>query len=447
MSVHKTNASIMKIDLQKAYDVLDWGYMQSLLAKISLNLDPIRWIMACIENVNYVVLVNGIPSPFFRAEWGLRQGCPLSPLLFILAINALSLHINRAVEEKAYVPVKICKQIHISHNLFVDDVLLFAMLSKTSWMCFKTILDRFQRASWLAINKAKSILYHNETDEVTSSWISQLFGIDSRPLSEGIKYLGFHLKSKAYLKEDWRWLVERFFSKISLWEYRSLSLGGRVVLAQTVLMQMSVYWAHLYLLPASIIQAMNRISANFIWGAKDDRGKIHLSKLNLLTLPKKFGAWGLVDVRIFGKALVFKSLWRGIFDSNPWSAIIHQKYKKGRSLEFWLRFGSIAIKQGSTIWLSFKRIEKYFLNNLKWRIFSRRKIFISFDSFAGFRGNLQVPDPLLFYLHRSGIFTWNRVIKEWRGLSPLLKNATDFGLPQALSLLWDNLRLPLIKEA
>jgi len=204
MSVHNSNATIMKIDLQKAFDVLDWGYLQSLLAKIDLNSGPIRWIMARIENINYAVLINGCPSPFFRVERGLRQGCPLSPLLFILAIDALSLHINRAVAVKEYIPVKICKQIYISHNLFVDDVLLFAMLSKVTWLCIKSIMDRFQKASGLAINKAKSILYHNGTNETLTSWISQLFGIESRLLSDGIKYLGFRLKAKAYRKDDWR---------------------------------------------------------------------------------------------------------------------------------------------------------------------------------------------------------------------------------------------------
>ena len=133
----------MKINIQKAYDVLDWGYLQSLLAKIGLEQGLIRWIMACYENVNYVVLINGFPSPFFQAERGLRQGCPLSPLLFILAINTLSLHINHAVKLKRYAPIRICKNISISHNLFVDDVILFAMLTKVTWICIKSILDRF----------------------------------------------------------------------------------------------------------------------------------------------------------------------------------------------------------------------------------------------------------------------------------------------------------------
>lgn len=158
----------------------------------------------------------------------------------------------------------------------------------------------------------------------------------------------------------------------------------------------------------------------FHLGAKAERSKFHLSKLEFLSLPKNLGGWGLMDIRIFGRALLCKALWRGIFIPNPWSAIIRQKYLKGRSLEFWFRSGSLGIKQGSAIWLSFRRIEQYFLDNLKWRIFSGRKIFIGLDSFAGFKGNLQVPDPLLFHLHRSGlvISLGTELLKD--GMAPIL---------------------------
>lgn len=157
----KRNATILKIDLQKAYDCLDWGFLRCLLVKISLNNGITNWIMACVEMVNFLVIINGIPSPFFSASRGLRQGCPLSPLLFILAMNTLSLHINKAVEESRAFPLKVCRGISISHNLFVDDIILFGMLCKISWACFFVILDNFQKATGLKINSEKSAFFHN----------------------------------------------------------------------------------------------------------------------------------------------------------------------------------------------------------------------------------------------------------------------------------------------
>jgi len=92
-----TDAAILKIDLEKAYDCLDWGFLRILLEKIGLRAHGINWGMACVENVKYSVIINGSPSSFFQAERGLRQGCPLSPLLFILVMNALSTQINKAL--------------------------------------------------------------------------------------------------------------------------------------------------------------------------------------------------------------------------------------------------------------------------------------------------------------------------------------------------------------
>lgn len=158
MLSNRTKAAILKIDLQRAYHCVHWGFIRCLLAKIGLKSMVINWIMACIEDVNYAIIINGFPTPFFSAERGLRQGCPLSPLLFILVMNSLSLHINKAVTEKTCKPVRICRNNFILHNLFVDDVLIFAMLCRVTWTCLNEILDRFQRATGLQINKSKSIM-------------------------------------------------------------------------------------------------------------------------------------------------------------------------------------------------------------------------------------------------------------------------------------------------
>lgn len=88
--------------------------------------------MGCVENINFSVIINGTPSPFFKAEPGLGHGCPVSPLLFILVMNTLSIHLNKAASGFSFRPIKMCKDFFLSHNLFVDDILIFAMLCKAS---------------------------------------------------------------------------------------------------------------------------------------------------------------------------------------------------------------------------------------------------------------------------------------------------------------------------
>jgi len=61
------------------------------------------------------------------------------------------------------------------------------------------------------------------------------------------------------------WLVGHFYKKICRWEFKFLSMGGRITLTHTVITQLGVYWAHLYHLPLTIIKRLNKITANFIW--------------------------------------------------------------------------------------------------------------------------------------------------------------------------------------
>jgi len=142
----KLGATILQLDLKKAYDSLDWGFLRCILCKIGLKKESIGWIMARVENVNFVVLINGHPTNFFAAARGLRQGCSLSPLLFILAMDSLSLHINCAVKEDHHRPIRICRGSFISHSLFVDDIMIFDMLCRLTWECIHGILRNFQKA-------------------------------------------------------------------------------------------------------------------------------------------------------------------------------------------------------------------------------------------------------------------------------------------------------------
>jgi hypothetical protein len=72
----KTKALILKLDLRKAFDCIDWDYLRLILTQSGFSPPFINWIMSGVTSANFSVLVNGEPSPFFRSGRGLRQGCP-----------------------------------------------------------------------------------------------------------------------------------------------------------------------------------------------------------------------------------------------------------------------------------------------------------------------------------------------------------------------------------
>lgn len=204
-------------------------------------------------------------------------------------MNTLSIQLNRAASGFCFKSIMIAKDFYLSHNLFVDDILVFAMLHKASWQCLFLIFDRFQSASGICINKDKSKLYHNETDVDTAHWIASLFGIEALTIDNGMKYLGFTLKPKGYKLGDWSWLLDRFYNRISGWEIRLLSLAGRLILIQAVLSQLAIYWVHLFFLPSPVINKMKPYAANFLWGGKTFQSKIHLVKMDSIAKSKKSG--------------------------------------------------------------------------------------------------------------------------------------------------------------
>lgn len=110
-----------------------------------------------------------------------------------------------------------------------------------------------------------------------------------------------------------------------------------------------------------------------------------------------------------------------------------EKYMKGRDMEYWFRKGRIGAIYGSAISLIFRKIEQYFLKNLKWRLPYGNNIFIGIDPILGGRESIFIPKKLLIYFHRIGFFTWDKLISAWQGPIPLWKEAIDIGMPDSMA--------------
>ena len=205
-------------------------YVRLILIQIGVPLLTVNWIMECLTSVNFAVLVNGNPSSFFTTSRGIWQGCPLSPLLFILVIEGLSLLIEDAKRNGKIKGIKISSHLFLTHLLFVDDVILFGLGTYEEWIAFKVILDTFCEASGMCINLEKSYFLHNDLDAALLGRITGLLPYRFAHLNQGFKYLGYFLKPSGYLVKDWHWLIAKFEKRISHWTNRILSMGGHLVL-------------------------------------------------------------------------------------------------------------------------------------------------------------------------------------------------------------------------
>lgn len=169
----KLSALLLKMDLIKAYDRIDWVFLQLILFHVGLEGDTVSWIMACVSNVHFAILVNGAPTGFFHGQRGLRQGCPLSPLLFLIVIDGLSCLIGDAKSRCLIHGVRVSETRYLSHILFVDDVLLFGGGHWREWRVFFDIIHLFCLALGMEVSSSKS--YFIAPGGVVDEEITDLF--------------------------------------------------------------------------------------------------------------------------------------------------------------------------------------------------------------------------------------------------------------------------------
>ena len=182
--------------------------------------------MSCVSTVSFAVLINEKPTDFFEAAQGLRQGCPLSPLLFLLVIEGLSRLILKEKVSGEIKGIKINPLLSITHLMFVDDIMLVGSGSLAEWSSLDDYLNTFSSVSGLSVNYNKSRLLLNGFNAFLKADMERLFQMVSFPLAKGTKYMGFFIKPNSYKVADWQWLLKRFERRIKFWGWRWLSIEG-----------------------------------------------------------------------------------------------------------------------------------------------------------------------------------------------------------------------------
>ena len=156
----KFNFGALKIDMSKAYDKVNWNFLKAVLYVMKFDSKWINWIMECVSSMSYTLLVNGnFTTPFIPAQ-GLRQGDLLSPYLFLMFANILSISFLQADSLNRIKGVKIGRNgPSFTQLLFVDDSLLFFRKDKDSLENIMKILDWYCKLSSQKINLSKYDLY------------------------------------------------------------------------------------------------------------------------------------------------------------------------------------------------------------------------------------------------------------------------------------------------
>lgn len=161
-SIHKPTRGgnvILKIDMAKAYDSVDWGFLLHVMTAFGFSTSIYNLVRQCISSPWYSVMMNGVSKGFFQGTQGMRQEDPISPYLFVMVEEILSRVLDknyreglvRAFSHPQGVPI-------ISHLLYADDIVIFSNGSKSSLKVISNYLALYERWSRQKVSKEKSSL-------------------------------------------------------------------------------------------------------------------------------------------------------------------------------------------------------------------------------------------------------------------------------------------------
>ncbi|KAF5808150.1 putative RNA-directed DNA polymerase [Helianthus annuus] len=270
---NKKEGFIFKVDIEKAYDSLNWGFMEDIMDQMKFPLLYRRWVMATVINARASVLVNGSPTQEFACGRGLRQGDPLSPFLFIIAMEALTGVMKKACNIGLYEGIRFVNNGEVlSHFLYADDVIFVGNWEGASVHNLRRILRCFFLASGLRVNLSKSSVFGINVDNNRIQGLANTLGC--RVGSFPFKHLGLQVGANMNLIKNWQPVVDVFRKRLAIWKANTLSFGGRLTLIKSVLNALPTYYFSLYRAPSGVIDQLERLRREFLWGITPEKGKM-----------------------------------------------------------------------------------------------------------------------------------------------------------------------------
>jgi hypothetical protein len=447
ISKKKIKALVLKLDLQKAYDCIDWSLLRMILHKVGLGIQLTNWIMSCVTSSSFAVLVNGEPSDFFKSERGVRQGCPLSPLLFILMMEGLSLLLKKSAAEGLISGINVSRLTKILHLFFVDDVLIMSKASLEDWKQIKANIELFCNASGLSVSQSKTTVIFDGLNDQELSPFKSLLNFSFSELSEGFKYLGYFIKSGPSRAADWGWLVSKFSQKISGWYNRWLTIGGIYTLIKSILEGQPVFWMSMESLPRSVLNKIRKLIFHYLWNGRSDSCQYHLCRWDLLARPKRNGGWGFRNLSHFNLALNATMLWRLLTHQSIWHQVVMDKYLFSIPLLTWLRQPHFNRRVVSRIWSSLLRSLPIIMHWLCWKPGAGRLIALGRDAILNLGDNVMLSSELVQNLsdkHYTSLAHVSNNIDP-TSLAAAWKTSFDLNLTGAQALEWTSFTAELNK--
>lgn len=275
--------------------------------------------------------INNTLGPYFVSHKGVRQGDPLSPILFNFVADCLSRMVRKA--QRGGLVCGLADNIidkGVAILQYADDTIICLKDDMEVARNMKLLLYLYEMMSGLKINFLKSEIILVNSEDSKCAQYAELFNCQLGAFP--IKYLGVPVSPSRLHVKDWIPLIERNEKKLQAWKGSSLSIAGRMTLINSSLSSSFIYHMSIYLLPKTTMDTLDKQRRKFFWQGGGTRKKYHLVKWDNICKSKMKGGLGVKDIAKMDVSLLCKWWWKLEREEGVWQEIIEKKYLKGNHI-------------------------------------------------------------------------------------------------------------------
>ena len=279
------------LDFEKAFDSIEWNYLQKCLETFNFGPQLRQWINVIYSDISSCILNNGFATEQFNLGRGVRQGCPLSGILFTIGVEILANAIRSTNDIKG---IEIDDTNTIKLTQYADDTTVFLRDVQSLNNLF-SLLARFENCSGLRINQSKSELL----------WLGSLRHrkdtlFNLRLSEEPIYALGVHFSYDEQLaaKKNFFDRLDPLRRILNIWSSRDISIYGRINVVKTIAISKLTFVCSVLHTPDKFANEVNKLIFDYVWKHKNPK-----VKKSTLIKSKEKGGLNMVDFTLFDKAL------------------------------------------------------------------------------------------------------------------------------------------------
>lgn len=296
----------MKLDITKAFDSISWPYLMDCLRALGFGQNWLSWISSILVSSSSKIILNGRAGNSFLHGRGLHQGDPLSPMLFILAIDPLQKLLVAAQEEGLLKPLH-NRTARFNVALYADDIVVFTRPDKQELQTVQNILQFFGQATRMITNLGKSEIYAIRCENLDLQDVLSLFPAQQKAFP--CSYLDLPLHIRKLRKLDVQPLIDKFSARLPKWKGKLLNKSGRAVLIKSTLSALPTNHLTVFPLKKWAEKKMDKIRRGFLWtGSEQAHGGHCLVNWKKVCRPKELGWLGMTNLEIFGRSLCLRWL-------------------------------------------------------------------------------------------------------------------------------------------